>query len=165
LIFQDGGRRHVGFFQIWNFNGRTAQEGRTASPCQIWSKAVKPQPRYGDFSLFPRWRPSAILDLLCVFGPPTKGIWWSLSLCKIWLESISSFDNMHGFLFHEFGLKTPIHAPKIGVWGILSLNGEQYQRNPKRHILARVRVVWAIMRENLSTSLTCRWVPQKGINE
>ena len=20
-----------------------------------------------------------------LFGPPTKGIWWSLSLCKIWL--------------------------------------------------------------------------------
>jgi len=23
-----------------------------------------------------------------VFGPPTKGIWWSLSLCNIWLESM-----------------------------------------------------------------------------
>jgi len=23
-----------------------------------------------------------------VFGPPTKGIWWILSLCKIWLQSI-----------------------------------------------------------------------------
>ena len=20
--------------------------------------------------------------------PPTKGVWWSLSLCKIWLESL-----------------------------------------------------------------------------
>ena len=26
--------------------------------------------------------------VMCVFGPPTKGIWWSLSLCKIWLESM-----------------------------------------------------------------------------
>ena len=24
----------------------------------------------------------------CVFGPPTEGIWWSLSLWKIWLESV-----------------------------------------------------------------------------
>ena len=24
-----------------------------------------------------------------VWGPPTKGIWWSLSLCKIWLDSMS----------------------------------------------------------------------------
>jgi len=33
---------------------------------------------------------AAILDLLCVcvFGPPTKGIGWSLLLCKIWLESM-----------------------------------------------------------------------------
>jgi len=27
---------------------------------------VQPSPRYGNFSIFPRWRPSAILDLLCV---------------------------------------------------------------------------------------------------
>jgi len=31
---------------------------------------------------------SAIFDLLYTFGPPTKSIWWSLSLCKIWLESM-----------------------------------------------------------------------------
>jgi len=24
--------------------------------------------------------------VMSVFGPPMKGIWWSLSLCKIWLE-------------------------------------------------------------------------------
>ena len=28
----------------------------------------------------------------------------------------SSFDNMHVFRFREFGLKTPIHAPKLGVF-------------------------------------------------
>jgi len=37
-------------FQI--FNGQTAQEGRIALPCQIWSKLVKPLPRYGDFPIF-----------------------------------------------------------------------------------------------------------------
>ena len=37
--------------------------------------------------------------VMCVFGPPTKGIWWSLSLCKIWLESM------------------PIHAPKMVFLG------------------------------------------------
>jgi len=79
--------------------------------------------------------------LVRVFGPPTKGIWWSLSLCKIWLESVSSFNNMPVFRFSEFGLKTPIYAPKLGFWGILPLSGEQYQQNPKRYIPARVRVV------------------------
>ena len=31
----------------------------------------------------------------------------------------SSFDNMHVFRFREFGLKTPIHAPKIVFFWIL----------------------------------------------
>ena len=49
---------------------------------------------------------------------------------------------MHVFRFREFGLKTPIHAPKLGVLGVLGpLNGEQCEKIPKRHILARVRVV------------------------
>jgi len=26
--------------------------------------------------------------VMCVFRPHTKGIWWSLSLCKMWLESM-----------------------------------------------------------------------------
>ena len=30
-IFQYGGRRHLGFFKFQIFNGRTAQEGRSAS--------------------------------------------------------------------------------------------------------------------------------------
>ena len=51
-IFQDGGYRYLGFFKFENFNGRTAEEGRSASPCQIWSKSVKPRPSYGDFSIF-----------------------------------------------------------------------------------------------------------------
>ena len=29
--------------------------------------------------------------VMSVFGPRTKGIWWSLSLCKIWLESTQQF--------------------------------------------------------------------------
>jgi len=32
--------------------GQNGQEGRIASACQILSKSVKPQPRYGDFSIF-----------------------------------------------------------------------------------------------------------------
>ena len=31
-----------------------------------------------------------------------------------------------------FGLKTPIHAWKIRVWGISPQNKEQYQRNPQK---------------------------------
>ena len=54
----------------------------------------------------------------------------------------SSFDNMHVFRFREFGLKTPIHAPKLGDFGVFNpLNGVQCKKFPIRHILARVRVV------------------------
>jgi len=39
-------------------------------------------------------------------------------LCKIWLELMRySFDNMPVLMFCELGLKTTIHAPKIGVLG------------------------------------------------
>jgi len=39
-------------------------------------------------------------------------------------------------------LKMPIHAPKIGVFGgFYPKNGEQYERDPKRHILGRKHVV------------------------
>jgi len=116
-----------------------AQEGRTASPCQIWSKSVKPRPRYGDFWIFPRWRPSAILDLLCVCSYHPQRAFGGLYHCaKFGWNRCNSFDNMHVFLFREFGLKTPIHAPpppkKIGVLGVFCrLNGEQHQRNPKAH--------------------------------
>ena len=51
-IFQDGGRRHLGFFKFQAFNRRTAQEGRNVPQCEIWSKSVKPRRRYGDFSIF-----------------------------------------------------------------------------------------------------------------
>jgi len=41
-----------GFLKFQIFNHRTASEGRNALPCQIGSKSVKQQPRYGDFSIF-----------------------------------------------------------------------------------------------------------------
>ena len=45
---------------LWRSGG---QEVRNASSCQISSKSLKPRLRYNNFSIFPRWRPSAILDL------------------------------------------------------------------------------------------------------
>jgi len=52
-----------------------------------------------------------------VFGPSTKGIWWSLSqYTKYGRSRYSSFDNMQVLILCELGLKTPIHTPEIGVW-------------------------------------------------
>jgi len=51
-IFQDGGRRHLGFSKFQIFNGGSGQEGRSASPCQISSKSVA-----GDTQLFFSFNP------------------------------------------------------------------------------------------------------------
>jgi len=40
------------FWKFQIFNGGDAQEGRTASACQILAKSLKTRLRYGDFSLF-----------------------------------------------------------------------------------------------------------------
>jgi len=88
------------------------------------------------FRFFQRWRPSAILDLLCVcvFRLRTKGIWCLYRCVNFGWNRCSSFDNMHLFRFHEFGLKTPIHAPKMGVFvGFDPLNGGYLIATPKRH--------------------------------
>ena len=45
-------RRHLGFWKFQIINGCDAQEGRTASACQILSKSLKSRLRYGDFSIF-----------------------------------------------------------------------------------------------------------------
>jgi len=39
-IFQDGGRRRLGFLKFKIFNGQDGQEGRTASACQISSNRL-----------------------------------------------------------------------------------------------------------------------------
>jgi len=65
-------------------------------------------------------------------------------------------SNMKLLIFCPFGLKTPIHAPKMGVSGDFTPKmGNNVNETPKRHILARVRVVRAIKRENPSRGLTC----------
>ena len=64
VIFQDGGRRHFGFSEIRNFNGPSAVGCQSASLYQILSKSVKRLQRYSDLTVFSKWRPSAILDLL-----------------------------------------------------------------------------------------------------
>jgi len=49
LMFQDGGHCHFAFLKFQTFNGRTAQEGRTASPCQNWSNRGRDVAFFGFF--------------------------------------------------------------------------------------------------------------------
>jgi len=52
VSFQDGGRRHLGFSKIQNFNGLSTVGDQYASSCQISSKSVKRLQRYGDLTVF-----------------------------------------------------------------------------------------------------------------
>ena len=52
VIFQDSGRRHLGFLKIRNFNGTSAVRVQYASLYQISSKSVKRLKRYGDLTVF-----------------------------------------------------------------------------------------------------------------
>jgi len=99
--------------------------------------------RFFDFS---RWRPSATLDS---FGAYLDHPQWVLvglyHSAKFGYDRCSSSYNMNISIFDAFGWKMPIHAPKIGVlWQFDPLNGVQYQRKPKSHINAWVRVISAI---------------------
>jgi len=67
------------------------------------------------------------------------------------------------FNFTSLAWKRLFTPPKLGFWGILPLNGEQYQRNPKRHILGEKDVIWRIDCENRSTGATC--VRDEGTKE
>jgi len=53
--------------------------------------------------------------VVSVFGPPMISTWWSLSLCENGLNRCAGFDNLQVLWLCALGLKTPIHANKIGV--------------------------------------------------
>jgi len=163
VIFQDGGRRHFGLSKIRNFNDRSTVRGQYASLYQILSKSVKRLQRYSDLTFFSKWRPSAILDLLGAEWDHPRRVLDGLYCCaKFGWNRCISFDNMKLSIFCPFGLKTPIHAPKIGVLGVFHPKmGSNVNETPKRHILVRIRVVSAIKREHPSIGLTCRWVDEK----
>jgi len=52
-----------------------------------------------------------------VWGHPRRAFGGLYHCAKFGWNRCSIFDNMHVFRFREFGLKTPIHAPKLGVLG------------------------------------------------
>ena len=87
--------------------------------------------RFFDFS---RWRPSAILDLFVAYLDHPRRVFGGLYLCaKFGCNGFSSFDNMKVSIFYVFGMKTPIHGPKIGVLGAFDpLNGQRCHRHPQK---------------------------------
>jgi len=58
---------------------------------------------------------------VCVCSDHTRKAFLGLYRCaKFSCNPFSSFDNMHVFRFHEFGLKTRIYATKMEVLGDLT---------------------------------------------
>jgi len=79
---------------------------------------------------FSKWRPSAILDLLVAYlEHPRRALVGPYRCTKFGCNRSSSFSNMKVLIFCTFGLKTPIHAPKLVFRGYDPLNGVRYQRN------------------------------------
>ena len=136
-IFQDGGRRHLGFSKskplmvgrlkraklrrLAKFRFNRSNRGRVMVIFRFSKMAAAPildfyifenltvlrlrraelrrpakfgrnrSNRYRDVTIFRFFQDGAKSDggfVMCVFGPPAKGIWWPLSLCKIRLESM-----------------------------------------------------------------------------
>ena len=129
--FQDRGRRHLGFSKIQTFNGRSAVRGHYASFYQISSKSIKRLQRYGDLTFFqnggrpPSW--------IC-WAP----IWTSHDdhlMVSIVVQNLVKINAVVSITC-SFGLKTPIHAPKLGVSGYFTPKmGSNVNETPKRHIL------------------------------
>jgi len=68
-----------------------------------------------------------------ILGPPRKLLDNLYHYAKFGCNRYSSFDNMKVSIFGAFGLKPPVHAPKLEFfWTIWPLNGMQYQRNPEK---------------------------------
>jgi len=118
-------------FEISIFNGQNVQEGRTAPRatfCQNRSNRV------WDITIFRFFqdggRPPCWICNACV-GTTHEGHLVVFTTVQN-LNRCSSFDNMHVFRFREFGLKTPIHTPKLGfLLGFWPLNGKQCKKIPK----------------------------------
>ena len=162
VIFED-----LGFSKIRNFNDRSAVRGQYASLYRISSKSVKRLQRYGDLTVFfSKWRLTAILDLLSAYWDhprwPFDGLYRCVHLVEIDAVVSITWDFQY---FARLDWKRLLTPPKMGFSGnFIPKMASNVNETPKRHILARVRVVWAIKRENPSTGLTCRWVQKKGIN-
>jgi len=76
------------FQKLEILTARTLRRPKMRHHAKFWANRSR---RCGDMTVFDfsRWRPCAILDLLyaCLHHPRSV-FWWSLSLCKIWFESV-----------------------------------------------------------------------------
>ena len=121
------------FLHLQIFNSRTAQEGWSASPCQIWSKSVQT---------------IAEMAILWFFKDGGRPPFW-IYHAHVWtthkgnLVIFIAVQNLVGistvvlticmfFDFASLAWKRLSAPPKWGFEGFEPLHGELYQRNPKK---------------------------------
>jgi len=124
-------------YEIMKFYWLTGSGDQDASSCRISSKLIKPLIHCGVIAIFQFFKMAALRHfgfVWGIFGLPAKGTWRSLSLWKIWLQSMQYFRKMKVWIFLHVWLENAYSRPKKS-------NGEQCQLNPQKHILARVRIV------------------------
>ena len=132
-IFQDGGRRHLGFFKFHTFNGRTAQEGRSASPCQIWSKSVKTRLRYGDISIFQHGgRRHLGFFKFQIFNGRTAEAGRTASLCQISSKSVKTRPRHGDFsLFYKMAAGAILDFSNFKILTVGRLKRAELRRRAK----------------------------------
>jgi len=82
--FQDGGRRHLGFSKIRNFNGLFHVGANMRHHAKFYQNQTVAEIR--QFNGFQMVAVHHLGFVACLFGPSTMSTWWCLVLCKIWLE-------------------------------------------------------------------------------
>ena len=98
-IFQDGGRRHLGFLIFLIFNGGNGQECRTTLLCQILSKSLEPRSRYRNVWIF-KMAADVILDFK-IFNGRTRQEGRTTSVCQISTKSLQSRTTCGDFLLFK----------------------------------------------------------------
>ena len=145
-----------GIFKMWNFNDRTVQGGQTASPCQIWSKSVKPRPTYGDFSIFQDGgRPPSWICYVCVRTTNEGHLMVFIAVQNLIGIDAVVFITCMFFDFASLAWRRLFTPPNWFFWGFHPQMGSHVNETPQGTSL----------REFASTGLICRWVPKKGINK
>ena len=118
VTFQDGGRRNLKFSKILNFKRWSAVRSNMRHLAKFHQNRSNGCIDMAIFR-FSKWRLSAIFDLLGAYWDQKRWPLGGLYRCaKFGWNRCSSFDTMKLSIFCPFGLKTPIHAPKIGVLGV-----------------------------------------------
>ena len=142
-LFKMAAVRHLGFSKVGNFNFRVPFGGPICVIVPNLAKIGPTVPGIWPIFGFSRWRPSAILDWFYACWDHPRRVLGGLCDCaKFGGNRCSNFESLQILRFCTLSLKMPTHAPKIGVFGeFYPQNGEQYERDPKRHIIGRKHVL------------------------